>query len=79
MNTLYPVNCKDVMSHICESLGEELQSERCKAIRAHLDECRSCQQYFSSVEQTIGFYRKYEINLPEDAHGRLMKSLGLED
>ncbi len=27
------VNCKDVMHHICESLGEDLNSDRCVAIK----------------------------------------------
>lgn len=71
------VTCKDVMSHICESLGEQLQSERCKAIKAHLNNCHSCQHYFMSVEQVIDFYRKYEIDMPNDAHNRLMNLLNL--
>jgi predicted anti-sigma-YlaC factor YlaD len=73
------VSCKDVMNHICESLGEELMSERCKAIRHHLENCHSCQNYFNSVEQTIDFYKKYEIELPDEAHQRLMKFLNLDE
>jgi predicted anti-sigma-YlaC factor YlaD len=73
------VNCKDVMQHICESLGEELNSEKCIAIKKHLDECSGCQDYFKTVEFTIDCYRKYNVEIPEDAHNRLMKFLDLND
>lgn len=72
-------NCKDVMNHICESLGEDLNSERCIAIKHHLDECNGCKTYLKTVEQTIDFYRKYNVQIPENAHERLMKFLDLND
>lgn len=72
-------NCKDVMHHICESLGEELNSERCIAIKQHLDECPNCQTYFKTVELTIDYYKKYEVKLPDGAHERLMAFLNLDD
>ena len=73
------INCKVVMQQICESLGEDLNSEKCVAIKGHLEECLRCQSYFKSVELTIDCYRKYNINIPEDVHNRLMKFLGLDD
>ena len=73
------VTCKVVMDHICENLGEELNSEKCNAIKNHLDECDDCKNYFNSVEQTIEFYRKYNINLPGEAHERLLNVLGLKN
>ena len=73
------VNCKDVMKHVCESLGEDLNSESCRNIKTHLEECPGCQNYFKSVEKTIGFYKDYNINMPEDAHKRLMSALGLSE
>lgn len=73
------VTCKDVMSHICDSLGEELQSPKCVAIRRHMDSCDCCKNYFNSVEKTIGFYRDYKVVMPEDAHDRLMKYLDMCD
>ncbi len=72
------VTCTDVMCHICDQLGEELQSERCKAIRLHLESCNSCQNYFQSVESTIELYREYTVDLPDNAHQRLIDFLGLE-
>ncbi|MEJ2196869.1 MAG: hypothetical protein P8X73_18710 [Ignavibacteriaceae bacterium] len=73
------INCKDVMMHICESLGEDLNSEKCIAIKNHLDDCLGCQNYFKSVELTIDCYRKYNIKIPEDVHSRLMRFLDLDD
>jgi hypothetical protein len=73
------VTCKDVMHHVCESLGEDLNSSKCVAIKAHLDECQGCQNYFKSVETTIDFYRKYNVEPTKDTHDRLMTLLGLKD
>ena len=74
-----PVECKEVMSHVCENLGEQLNSPRCIAIKEHLSKCDVCKHYFESVEQTISFYRDYEIDMPENAHNKLVKILGLND
>ncbi len=73
------VSCKDVVHHICESLGEELNSAKCIAIKEHLDRCSDCKNYFKSVEITIDFYKKYEVELPPKAHERLMSVLGLSE
>lgn len=72
------LNCTQVMHHICENLKEDLESERCKAIKKHLEECVDCQNYFKTVEQTIEFYKKYNIELSEECHNRLMDFLGLK-
>ena len=73
------VACKDVMNHICESLGEDLESPKCRAIKDHLDSCSDCRTYFKTVELTIDFYKKYDVELPPKAHNRLMDVLGLND
>jgi predicted anti-sigma-YlaC factor YlaD len=73
------VSCKEVMKHICESLGADLESDQCKAIKAHLDECEGCQNYFKTVELTIGYYKKYNVELPDGAHERLLSVLKLND
>jgi hypothetical protein len=73
------VNCKEVMHHICESLGVDINSDKCAAIKKHLDDCKGCQSYFKTVEITIDYYRKYNVKMPEDVHDRLMKFLDLDD
>lgn len=71
--------CKDVMAHICDNLGEELNSPKCIEIKAHLEKCDNCQHYFNSVETTIQFYKKYNVELSDDAHNRLLDFLGLKE
>lgn len=73
------VTCKEVMHYICESLGEDLNSEKCIAIKHHLDECSDCKNYYETVEITIDCYRKYNVKMPKDVHERLMKYLDLDD
>lgn len=73
------IDCKSVMEHICENLGEDLNSQKCINIKAHLEECGSCQKYFKSVDTTIQFYKEYNVNLSQDAHNRLLDKLGLSD
>jgi len=73
------VTCLEVMSHICDSLGEDLDSERCKDIKYHLEKCPDCTNYYKSVQMTIEYYRKYNVKLPSDAHNRLMSFLDLEE
>jgi predicted anti-sigma-YlaC factor YlaD len=71
------LGCREVMKHICNNLGEELDSPKCAAIKTHLEKCDKCQNYFNSVETTIEFYKKYNVQLSEEAHNRLIKFLGL--
>ena len=73
------ITCKEVMKHDCESLGENLNDEKCLDVKKHLDACPNCREYFKSVEITIECYRKYNVEVPEEAHNRLMKMLGLEE
>lgn len=73
------VNCKEVMNHICDNLGEDLDSPRCVEIKTHLDECESCQKYFKSVDTTIQFYKKYNVEVDDATHNRLIEFLGLDE
>ena len=73
------ISCQDVMQHICENLGTELNTDKCKEIKEHLEMCPHCQNYFKSVEITIDCYRKHNVELPPDAHKRLIDFLGLEE
>jgi predicted anti-sigma-YlaC factor YlaD len=73
------VSCKEVMSHICDSLGEDLNSPKCINIKDHLESCPSCQKYFESVESTVKFYKKYNVELDNEGHNRLLSVLGLDD
>ncbi len=73
------VSCKEVMHHICDNLGEELDSPKCRAIKEHLENCDNCQKYFSSVDKTIKFYKLYNVEISPDEHRRLLDKLGLSE
>jgi predicted anti-sigma-YlaC factor YlaD len=80
LNIDHPLpTCKEVMNHICDNLGEELDSPKCIEIKNHLENCDNCKHYFNSVEKTIEFYKKYNVELPKDAHDRLLDLLGLKE
>ena len=72
------VTCLEVMNHICDSLGEDLNSERCRDIKSHLEQCTDCSKYYKTGELTIDYYRKYNVKLPSGAHDRLMSFLDLD-
>ncbi|OGU56404.1 MAG: hypothetical protein A2V66_06185 [Ignavibacteria bacterium RBG_13_36_8] len=72
------VTCKEVMHHICDNLGENLNSPKCKVIKQHLESCDNCRKYYDSIETTIELYKKYNMSIPDDAHNRLMEILGLK-
>lgn len=71
----HKIQCKDVMSHICDNLGEDLNSPKCVEIKAHLDDCDCCRKYRSSIDSTIKFYKEYNVETSEDIHKRLMQFL----
>ncbi len=75
----HKITCKDVMNHICDTLGEDLDSPTCATIKSHLDNCESCQKYYKSISQTILVYKKYEWKISSDSHTKLLDFLGLDD
>ncbi len=73
------VTCKEVMRYVCECMAQDTSTERCVALKEHLDNCEDCKQYFKSVELTIDCYRKYNVKVPENVHKKLMNFLDLPD
>lgn len=73
------VTCKEVMRYVCECLAQDTGSERCIALKDHLDSCSECLEYFKSVKLTIDCYQKYNMEIPDDAHKKLMDFLKLDD
>jgi len=73
------VSCKEVMHYVCECLAQDTSSERCIDLKEHLDSCEDCREYFKSVKLTIDCYQKYNVELPENAHKKLMDFLKLDD
>ena len=75
----HKITCKEVMEHICDNLGEELNSPKCVAIKEHLEGCPSCSSYMHSIDATIAFYKKYNENVSKEAHSKLFDILGLDE
>ena len=73
------ISCIDVISHICETMGESQNSPKCIAIKEHLENCNCCGNYFTNVETTIKFYKDYNVKISNDAHNRLLDKLGLNE
>ena len=73
------ITCKEVMRYVCECMAQDTSSERCIALKEHLENCESCQKYFKSVELTIECYRKYDVKVSKDVHKKLMDFLNLPD
>jgi len=71
--------CKEVMNHICDTLGEDLDSPKCSSIKHHLENCESCKKYYKSINETIRIYRKYEWEVSSESHDKLLDFLGLDD
>ena len=75
----HKISCKEVMVHICDNLGEQLNSPRCIAIKEHLENCPSCNSYMKSIGATIDFYKNYSVDLSKESHNKLFDMLGLND
>ena len=75
----HSTTCKEVMHHLCENLGEDLNSDKCVSIKHHLDNCENCKNYFKTVESTIKFYKEYNVKISNEAHIRLLDVLGLKE
>lgn len=73
------ISCKDVMEHICENLIEQIDTPKCREIKAHLQTCDNCRNYFSNVDDTINLFRHCSEELPAGAHNRLANLLGLDE
>ncbi len=71
------LNCKDVISHICENLGEPDDSPLCIAIQSHISKCEGCSEFRQSLFKISELYKVYKEDVPAETHDRLIKYLGL--
>jgi len=52
------IHCKNVAQHICENLDEDLNSQKCRRIRKHLEKCPNCAAYLDSLKKTVSLYKR---------------------
>jgi anti-sigma factor RsiW len=72
------MKCNDVYVHVCDSLDENLDSPKCRAIKKHLAKCPDCQSYLQSVKTTIALYKAAPApRMPMRAHRELFKTLAV--
>ncbi|MEP7234457.1 MAG: hypothetical protein ABI778_04095 [Ignavibacteriota bacterium] len=69
------MNHVEVRRHLAEGMNIERNSPVCRAMRAHLEDCRDCREYLVSLDQTIGCYKSYAIHVPERARLLLEETL----
>ena len=69
------LNCDQVVNYVCDDIEVSRNSPVCRQIREHLANCPDCPKYVNSLRETIKLYRSYEVTIPPDLHGRVMKSL----
>lgn len=72
------VSCADVLRFICEQFGDEDDSDRCKEVKKHLENCPDCTHYCNSLETMIGLYRVASPQFSPDAKQILLHTLGLD-
>jgi predicted anti-sigma-YlaC factor YlaD len=53
------MKCKDAYRRICEDVGLNLNSPKCRAIKKHLESCPDCSAYYDSVRKTVFLYQEY--------------------
>ncbi len=71
--------CKLVMNHLCDNLGEDLDSPKCLDIKTHLESCPNCRSFFNTITSTVEFYKKYNVKLDDKGHKELLSILGLNE
>ena len=66
------------MDHICENLGEDINSEFCQEIRDHLEQCPECCASVDAMKKTVHLYKNF-INeeVPQKVDRRLWQVLQL--
>jgi hypothetical protein len=51
--------CKQVFRQMCDTLGADISSPQCQALRAHVKECPNCTAYLASLKTTVDLYGSY--------------------
>ena len=66
------------IEEICDQFSEYLDSDKCKEIKKHLEDCPTCCAYVDTIRKTVELYKELpEDCVPEDVQERLMKVLKL--
>ena len=73
------LHCSEVAKYVCEHLDEEIDSPKCRAIKKHLQTCKTCSKDLADVKKVITVYRGESVpRLSQDIEKRLFAALKLE-
>jgi len=68
--------CKQVFRQMCDTLGADLQSPECQAMRAHVKDCPNCTAYLASLKTTVTLFESYPTpKLSVSATKNLLKTI----
>lgn len=72
------ISCADVVNYICESFGEDDNSQRCRLIKEHISKCPDCSTYCDSMDKMIALYRASSPEFPTSVRQHLFQTLGMQ-
>lgn len=66
---------------VCKFLGEDLDSEPCKIVREHMEECPDCNIYVDRIKRTVRLFKESDQceKLPERVSKNLFVKLDLKE
>jgi hypothetical protein len=63
---------------ICTELGEDMNSDSCKALQEYVKTCPNCAAFVDSVKKTITLYKDYKPEYSDRLHRNLFKTLNFD-
>ena len=70
-----PVTHRTIYRHLCDTLGQDMDSPKCREIRRHVDGCPECVDYLNSLKTTVALYRRYPAPPLSNAARRSLRSV----
>ena len=71
------LDCTTIRRYLGEGMDITRNSDRCKAIRSHLQTCPDCKSYIESLDKTIDCYRSYPLEMPADTDSLIDEAMQL--
>ncbi len=72
--------CAQLQAQLPDYLDGEARAEVCRAIEAHLAECKDCRIVVDTLKKTVTLYRAAPRDaVPREVHARLVRVLNLDE
>jgi len=69
------ITCKDVRKKLSEDLQLLENKAQCELVQEHLANCNVCSEFRHSLRLTIGCFKAYDAELPQDLHSLVLQRL----